>query len=185
MADSDVQLNIKKLVEFAETLGKASPYVKVGVMGTKVQRTENKKVLTMTEIVNMRTKLKPKAGNKPPLNNVEIGLIHEFGSPKRGIPKRSFLMMPLTTRLKKAMESAGAFKDATIAKVIEDKTLTPWISKIGVLAEGVVLEAFATGGFGKWPAWKRKGYTNNANMLLVDTTQLRNSISHEVVGGAG
>lgn len=186
MADSDVQLNLKKLQDFAKSLGKNSPYVKLGVLGAKVERTENKKVLTMSDIVNMKKKYKPlKASGKQAekLTNAQIGLIHEFGSLKRKIPARSFLRMPIQFKLKSAMDSAGAFSEATVNKIIEEKSLLPWMAKVGVLAEGIVLQAFATGGFGRWAPWKNPNYKNNANMLLVDTTQLRSSITHEIVGG--
>lgn len=112
--------------------------------------------------------------------NAEIGAKHEFGSD--GMPQRSFLRMPLETELAKALANSQAFSEDTLKKVIAEKTLKPWLEQVGFVAEAVIQDAFATGGFGQWPQWSNPNYTNNTGQILVDTQQLRDSISSEVKG---
>lgn len=124
-----------------------------------------------------------KPGQKLPKHaptNAEIGAAHEYGAPARGLPQRSFLRVPISENLEKYMSQSGAFTSEVLKKVLQDKTVVPWLKKVGVLAEAIVSDAFDTGGFGRWPAWKNPNYRNIANQLLVDTQQLRNSITHEV-----
>ena len=98
--------------------------------------------------------------------NATIGAIHEFGSPKKRIPMRSFLRVPLMDNLQKAVD-----------KIKKQKTLsiTELINQIGLFAVGIVQAAFHNEGYGKWFRTKKQGNT------LVDTAQLRDSISYEVV----
>lgn len=108
--------------------------------------------------------------------NADIGAIHEFGGAKT--PMRSFLRMPLTEELPAALEASGAFDEETLKQVIKTGTVVPWVQKVMIVAEGVVGEAFATGGFGKWPPSNMAGKKNA--QTLVETGQLRDSITSEV-----
>jgi phage gpG-like protein len=63
--------------------------------------------------------------------------------------------------------------------VLKSGTFTPWLKKVAVLAEGIVADAFASGGFGKWPPSDMTHKKNH--QTLVETQQLRNSITSEVV----
>jgi phage gpG-like protein len=82
--------------------------------------------------------------------------------------------------LQKKMEASGAFGKAELNEVLKEGSVTPWLMRIAHLAEQIVSEAFQTGGFGKWPAWRTPGYTNDHNRLLEDTGQLRDAITSEV-----
>lgn len=110
-------------------------------------------------------------------SNAAIGIYHEYGTAK--LPRRSFLRVPLIDNLEKYLEKSGAFDRDALARVVQQGSLFPWMQKVSVLCEQIVQDAFDTGGFGKWPKWK-PGYQNNSGQLLVDTTQLRNSIASEV-----
>lgn len=110
--------------------------------------------------------------------NAEIGLKHEFGDGE--LPQRSFLRVPVMERLEKYLSQNGLFDKSVIKKSLKDKSAMDIMKKIAVTAESIVLEAFATGGFGKWPKWRNPDYKNNTGMILVDTQQLRNSITSEV-----
>jgi hypothetical protein len=110
--------------------------------------------------------------------NADIGMAHEFGTSK--IAQRSFLRVPLAENLNKALEKSGAFDKEVLKKVIKEKDIKPWLEKVAAVALAVVLEGFHNGGYGKWPAWKNPKYKNNTGMILVDTTQLRDSITTEV-----
>lgn len=62
----------------------------------------------------------------------------------------------------------------------------PIMRQIGVTAEGIVLEAFDSNGFGKWAPLNPATLAAKKNhQTLVETQQLRNAILHEVVDGEG
>lgn len=144
---------IKGLDQILKALKMAPPVCRVGILGEKDSRSGNQH------------------------SNATVGAAHEFGTTK--ISQRSFLRIPITENLNKQLESSGALDKDTLSNVIKMGDVKPWLKKIGIEAEKVVQDAFDTGGSGKWPAHAR-GYTNNTGMLLVDSTQLRNSITSEV-----
>lgn len=150
-------LNTKNLDQLIKALKDSLPRARVGVLANKTTRG--------AMITNGQT-------------NASIGANHEFGTDK--IPQRSFLRVPIAEHLQSKMEDAGAFDKDAIKEVIKQGSTLPWVKKIAVLAEAIVAEAFATKGFGKWPAWKTPNYKNGGNTLLVDTGQLRDSITSEV-----
>lgn len=124
------------------------------------------------------------AGDSPRegvLGNAEIGMKQEFGSVSKNIPPRSFLRMPLET---KKQELIKALQTKAVKKAIEGGDLDLALELMGIAGEGIVQEAFSTGGFGQWPAnapftISKKG----SSAPLIDTGQLRRSISSEVVSG--
>lgn len=158
----ETTLELKGLNDLIRLLNQKPPEAKVGILGDST-----------------RGKGANKSGKTYP-NNAEIGAVHEFGSPARNIPQRSFLRIPISENLESRMAFSGAFNQDSLAQVLKQGTMLPWVKKMTALAEAIVLEAFATGGFGKWPSWRRQGYTNNTGQLLIDTQQLRNSITSEV-----
>lgn len=158
--DEGFEIKIDGLNKIIKALKKEPPKCRLGILGG-----------------GNRT---PKQGQKNAPTNAMVGAIHEFGSPIRGIPSRSFLRIPLSQNLNKELENSGMLDKETLEEVIKSGTMLPWVKKIAVVAEGIVLDAFDTGGFGEWKPWKNKDYTNNTGMILVDTQQLRNSISSEV-----
>lgn len=109
------------------------------------------------------------------LSNATIGAIHEFGF---GVPMRSFLRMPLISGLSETIEEN---LDVKIDAVADEGSVEPLMRKIGIMSEELVRKAFDTGGNGKWPKWTTPGYTNNTGQLLVDTQQLRDSITSAVL----
>ncbi len=110
-------------------------------------------------------------------NNAVIGAAHEFGTSR--LPQRSFLRIPISDNLSKALESSGAFDKDALKDVLKLGTLTPWVKKMAIVAEGIVAEAFATGGFGKWTPSDMRNKKNH--QTLVETNQLRESITSEVI----
>lgn len=105
-------------------------------------------------------------------SNATIGLKHEMGL---GVPQRSFLRMPLTEKLQEFIDKSHAFDKDALTNVLKTKSLNPWLKKLGLIGEDVIAEAFATGGFGKWPASDMKN--KKVHMTLVESTQLRESIT--------
>jgi len=110
-------------------------------------------------------------------SNATIGAIHEFGNSTH--PMRSFLRMPLRTRLDKQLKKSGAFDNKTFDQVIKEKSFTVYMKKVGQVAVATILKAFGTNGFGTWAPWKGT-YKSRTGDILVDTAALRNSITFEV-----
>lgn len=111
--------------------------------------------------------------------NAEIGAVHEFGSISGNIPQRSFLRMPLELKSKEFMKamSSGAVKDA-IAKGDYEAVY----ELMGVKAEQIIQDAFATGGFGQWPPLSRETVARKGSSeILKETNQLRRAVTSDVV----
>lgn len=116
-----------------------------------------------------------KNARKDAETNSSIGMKHEFGM--EGLPVRSFLRMPISSKFKESLEKAG-FNKISWKKVIEKKSLSPITKRMGILGVRIVLEAFKTGGFGQWKPSIMK--FKNTKKTLIETTQLRNSISYDL-----
>lgn len=109
--------------------------------------------------------------------NAEIGAIHELGL-VAGIPQRSFLKMPLESKLFSKIEA----EKEQYYTALKNGKLVKWFQALGMWSEEIIDEAFTTSGFGSWApnapiTIARKG----SAMPLIDTGQLRNSISHIIV----
>lgn len=166
--DADT-VKVEGLDKMLKALKQKPPVARIGILGDKTNR---------------------KGGH---VTNAEIGAAHEYGSPARGLPPRSFLRVPIAERLQKEMEKQGALSKAEFKEVMKTGSVLPWLKKIAAMAEGIVRGAFDTAGYGKWPGWKdpnylaklerqRKGGYAHAGQVLVDSTQLRDSITSEVKG---
>lgn len=119
----------------------------------------------------------PKIHKGSALTNVEIGVIHEFGT--EDMPRRSFLRMPLEMKLNPTLKEKNRLETAMIAKILETKDLTPLFKRILRISQRIIQDAFDTGGFGQWKPsdFSRK----KVHQTLVETSQLRRSIRGEVV----
>lgn len=155
MADTD--LKIDGLQKFSKALKEKPPQVRVGILGNFNARSE--------------------PGSGP--NNATIGAAHEYGTSR--LATRSFLRVPLTTYLEKELEGSGAFTEDAMKRVIAQKSLLPWVEKMGIVAVGIVLDAFNTGGSGTWaPLSAETMARKKVKQILVETQQLRNSVTYEV-----
>ncbi len=148
-----VTFDIGKLLEIRAEMKKRYA-ARVGVLGQKANRNSGEKT------------------------NADIGLVHEMGSLSRKIPRRSFLEMPLTLKMPEYAKRFGA----DLMKAIDEGNLRPAFTRLGIKGEQVVQLAFASRGFGVWPAnapstIARKG----SSQPLIDTAQLRRSITSDVV----
>lgn len=119
--------------------------------------------------------------------NADIGITHEFGSVTRHIPERSFIRMPLLSRLPKAVQDVGSVE---WQKLIFRKGLVAGLKNLAALGLHVINDAFETGGFGQWPALseitiRRKLAKTPGGKgpvaILIDTAQLRQSINTRIV----
>lgn len=155
MSDTDnvVVIKTEGLDKLLRALNQKLPTARVGILGADDVRA---------------TKGNP--------SNATIGAAHEFGTTK--LPMRSFLRVPITEHLQSKMEASGALDKQVLKQVIAEGSVIPWMTKIAVLAEQIVGEAFATGGFGKWMPSNMNNKKNH--QTLVETQQLRDSITSEV-----
>jgi hypothetical protein len=154
-------------------------YLKVGILGKYATREPGQTAIART----LKNPLAVASSKHQP-TNPEIGKTHEFGSALRNIPRRSFLRMPILTKLPEEIQKTST---ETWQKVLEQFGFEHFLNTIGLLALGVIEDAFRTHGFGTWAKLKastirRKG---NAN-ILTETAQLRKSITYATVAkGAG
>lgn len=112
--------------------------------------------------------------------NAQIGAAHEFGTTK--LPERSFLRFPISERMRPELEASGLFTSEAIENIAAQGSLVPVVQKLAIVAEGIVADAFDTGGFGRWaPLAASTLEKKRVHQILVETQQLRNSITSEVV----
>lgn len=156
MSDEAAELKTPGLDALIKALKTKPPQARVGILGTKTNRSSKSSKETAT--------------------NATIGAAHEFGTSK--LPERSFLRIPISDHLQSYMENSGALDKETLDAVIKEKTIIPWMTKVAILAERIVLDAFDSGGFGKWKPSNMEN--KKVQQTLVETRQLERSITHEV-----
>jgi phage gpG-like protein len=149
--DDTTTINTKGLDQIIKAL-KHIPQIRVGILGAGAR-----------------------SGSE--LDNATLGAFHEFGTTT--MPRRSFLKEPITDNLDKRLQESGALDKNTFKEVIKTGKLLDFAMKVAAIAEGIVVEAFHTNGFGKWKSWSGS-YRSKTGNILVDTTQLKNSITSEV-----
>lgn len=154
MSDDDaVEMNTKDLDKLIKAISGDLPYARVGVLGQSNNRDNGG-------------------------SNATIGAAHEYGTTT--LPQRSFLRIPISEQMGRYMESTKLFTEDAFKVLIKEGSFKNYVKMLGVIGEQIVSDAFASGGFGAWKSWKNKNYTNNANQILVDTHQLRDSITSDV-----
>jgi hypothetical protein len=113
-------------------------------------------------------------------SNATVGLVQEFGSVSKKIPIRSFIRMPIEEKRDEIKERIGKEVGAVMQGKYGAKKA---LKRIGIEAEGVISDAFETGGFGKWAAnapstIRQKG---SAQPLIGKDVELSKSITSKVV----
>ncbi len=118
-------------------------------------------------------------GESQPANNAQIGAAHEFGVVTKNLPPRSFLRMPVIQEMPAAMQKTDR---QLWHRVILQKGIRGALALLGAYALDVIHLAFETGGFGAWaPLKPRTIKRKGSNAILIDTAQLRQSITAEIV----
>ena len=117
-----------------------------------------------------------------------IGAVHEFGRLDGSIPERSFIRMPLTEKQAEIVEELKA--SGKWQELAEKQDIKGLFKLIGIACEGVIAEAFDTGGFGTWEdikdetkIAKARGGASDPSAILIDIGTLWNSISSKVGKG--
>ena len=184
------RINIKALDEWMKALDRKIS-IKVGIIGSEASQQAEGTELT----------------------NAELGAIHEFGCTitvtekmrnylhsqglhlKKGtmtvvIPTRSFLRIPLMSpegqkELRRVIADSigGEIKATDLSNKTANKILDDTVHLLAETAYLRVLQAFETGGFGKWAPiteFTAQRRYNASNPPLTDTGDLRRSISYEI-----
>lgn len=157
MSLGQVKVDLSKLEGIEKAL-KSKYKVRVGILGNKAAQKHEDTELT----------------------NYELGAIHEYGSYSAGIPKRSFLLEPLSK-----MWGAGIIKSSEkFAELLAENRIYSFFRFLGFKGEEIVSDAFSTGGFGKWKPLKpetiKRRKKSKDPKPLTDTGQLARSITSEV-----
>lgn len=160
-----VRMDTDALEKIEKELGKAF-VAQVGVLG---QKAAGRQIIEIEQKGSRTIKRKKGASD---LSNADIGLIHEKGSPQRNIPRRSFLEVPLTTKMPGVMDKMGAI----LLKGINEFNIEIAYKKLAAIGEGIVLQAFPTRGYGTWP-----NKSDGEPSQLIKTAQLSQSISSRVI----
>jgi len=109
------------------------------------------------------------------ITNAELGIIHEWGAPEKGIPERSFMRSTMSEE----RENLGRLSKTQIALCLEGNTSPHDVfATIGVYLQGKIVEKITDGEFepNNENTVKRKG----SSKPLIDTGQLRGAITYEV-----
>lgn len=109
------------------------------------------------------------------VTNAELGIIHEFGVPERGIPERSFMR---STASEEA-NNLGRLANIQIAECLKGETSSyDAFATIGAYLQGKIVEKITDGNFEEntKETIKRK----KSSKPLIDTGQLRASITYEI-----
>lgn len=110
--------------------------------------------------------------------NAEIGAIHELGL-VAGIPQRSFLKMPLETKLYDKIKS----EKENYYLALQNNTMKKWFEAVGFWCEEIIHNAFESSGFGSWKpnAISTLKAKFPETKPLINTRRLRDSISSVVI----
>jgi hypothetical protein len=162
-AAGKASLEIKGLINVQKFFAQKMPKVRVGILGDKNAR-------------------KKGGADK---TNAEIGYTQEFGKHTGvKIPKRSFIREPLLLKFAKEIKAAKSLNKTEFEKAIKSGNAEKFFKRIGIVAEKVIQQAFATQGFGKWaPNAPLTVALKGSSSPLIDTAQLRRSITSKVVKG--
>lgn len=149
------------LSKFSKDL-KTKDYARIGILGSKDNRSGK--------------------GSDEDFSNATIGLKQEFGIDR--IPARSFLRFPLQHEAKSIIKSFDKQAEKYEKSLIGGKFINQLLKELGILGENAVQKAFETGGFGQWKPNSPVTITmKGSDKPLIDSAQLRKSITSEVVDG--
>ncbi|MCX8659862.1 hypothetical protein J3T98_02690 [Gilliamella sp. B2772] len=122
------------------------------------------------------------------ITNAELGVIHEFGVPEKGIPERSFMRSTASEET----DNLGRLAKIQIAECLKGEISThDAFATVGAYLQGKIVEKITDGEFQpNTPETlkrkltpvknKKKKRAKDADKPLIDTGQLRASITYEV-----
>lgn len=108
---------------------------------------------------------------------IQVGAVHEYGSLDGTTPQRSFLRVPMYTNRDKIKKMI--FNEYT--KVINNKSeVMPALHRLGAYGEGISKASFRKNDWEPIKASSQKRKGDSKTTTLVDTGQLRQSITSVV-----
>ncbi len=148
--------------------------VRVGILGSKATEDHKRK-----ETGELAKGGGHKTGKETsPITNAEIGLRHEKGVKSDNLPRRSWLEEPLRDNLGDYFKQIGS--EAITYMLLEQPKRA--YQELGIVCEQIVLKGFETDGYGKWKPLSQFTIANkNSSRVLVDTAQLKKSVTSQVV----
>lgn len=177
-----LKVDTAKLESLSKALG-IRYFTEVGILGSSSHNRKAVPPRMATERQQHGKTGKPSQTQSSTLTNAQIGTMHEYGVKSKtsggwAVPPRSFLWMPLSMHL---MQNVNTKADV-INRYFNMAQVHKCYELLGIIAENTVQDAFKTGGFGTWPKLAastiaRKG----SDKILIDTSQLRRSITSRVV----
>lgn len=160
MKQTKINFNLDGLEDIKKKVG-SSMRARVGVLGSNAIRDDEGGGLT----------------------NAELMLIHMFGSVSRNIPPRDPLLMPIERNRRELIRRLGS---GAMRAAFENGDYKKMFQLLGLVAESFVQEAFETGGWGQWPPDKPATIAaKGSSAILIDTAQLRRSVTSDVVTKGG
>lgn len=109
---------------------------------------------------------------------LQIGAIHEYGVPQRGIPERSFLRVPFRIKRDEINQAIAKQFEAVMSGV---RQVDVGLGLIGVIATNVSKGAFTSLGYGSWtPITDETKRRKGSSQTLIDNRILGTSISSVV-----
>lgn len=148
--------------------------VRVGILGSKATEDHQRKTTGARAAGGGHSLGK----SKSPITNAEVGLGHEKGIKSQNLPRRSWLQDPLENHLPNYFEKIGS---QAIADILVSQPKQAYL-ELGLICEQIILKGFETDGYGKWKPLKAATIAaKGSSRILVDTAQLKKSITSEVV----
>jgi phage gpG-like protein len=109
------------------------------------------------------------------LTVVELGAVHEFGSPAKNIPERSFIRVPIF----KSEKEFKVFAKKQGIMILEGKqTVLQGITKIGIWGQSIIMKSFTDN---NWQPLKQSTVNKKGSSKpLIDIGNLRQSITYSI-----
>lgn len=171
-----VGINLDGLDEMIRGFG-GNFYTRVGVIGGDAGK-PHPQAKTVHQKSGKTKRVADKAAPAT-MTNAEIGVIHEFGSVSGKIPARSWARFPLEFKAKEFLRFLGS---STIKGYVEKGQIKKVFQAMGVEAEGIIQDAFSSGGFGHWQKNAQSTIdAKGSSAPLIDIGEFRKSISSDVV----
>lgn len=145
---------------------------RVGILGSGANRVIKQKDEGEVSFRKRVREFKKTGAGSDAATNADIGLAHEKGIKSKNLPRRSWLEEPLTDHLSEHFAKLG--KKALVSMLQSNYKAA--YADLGIVAEIIIQKGFESGGYGKWAPLKHRIGT-----ILVDTAQLRRSVTSEVV----
>lgn len=112
------------------------------------------------------------------VSNYDLTLIHIFGTLDGRIQPRDFLRFPIEHKGKDLLN----FMEKRADILMKDGDAVRFFKAVGAFGQGIVQQAFDTGGFGQWApnAPSTIAAKGGKDSPLIDTAALRKAVSYDV-----